>query len=304
MKIQTIAFRSLGTLNTIEIPASPDKDSSVLLEKIRDEIFRLDDLLSCFKKNSEISKINRAAGSKLVSISEDTFSLLSDALYYGHMTDGLFDVTAGPLIKLWGIGKKGTFVPSAEEIQKAQSLVNYQDIILEGPSPLRAGLKKEGECVDLGGIAKGFAVDRALDMLKEAKVSDAVINFGGSVSVTGHERTAAVQNPFNIKEPPVKTLRLRNASLVTSGTYEQFFIKDGIRYHHILDPKTGYPAREGLISATLTGASAEELDAYTTSIILLGQKKGMSLMKTHNIQGILITDGGDVFCSDSLEYQS
>ena len=129
MKILSIAFRALGTLNTIEMPEIPDGTGQELLKKIRDEIMAWDDRLSIFKTGSEISGINEKAGQENVAVSESTFALLMDSVYYGRMTGGLFDITSGPLASLWGIGKKGDFIPSEEDIDEAKDLVDYQDII-------------------------------------------------------------------------------------------------------------------------------------------------------------------------------
>lgn len=295
--VQSIAFRALGTLNTIEMPEPEGGQGMELLRKVRDAVFSLDDRLSVFKEESEISAVNRAAGEDRVTVSESTFSLVLNSVYYARMTGGLFDVTAGPLVRLWGIGKKGDFIPSDEEILEACELVNYQDIIFEGPSPFRIGLKMKGESLDLGGIAKGYAADLAVKMLKEGGAEEALLDFGGTVSAFGREREIGIRNPFNKVGLPLRKVLLRDASLVTSGTYERFFSKDGQRYHHILNPKTGYPSSEGIASVTLTGASAEELDALATSVILLGSEKGMKLAGSRGIKGLLVLEDGGIFLS-------
>ncbi|HUM83589.1 MAG TPA: FAD:protein FMN transferase [Lachnospiraceae bacterium] len=300
MKILSIAFRALGTLNTIEMPEIPDGTGQELLKKIRDEIMAWDDRLSIFKTGSEISGINEKAGQENVAVSESTFALLMDSVYYGRMTGGLFDITSGPLASLWGIGKKGDFIPSEEDIDEAKDLVDYQDIIFEGPLPMKAGLKRAGQSLDLGGIAKGAAADRAVSMLKEAGVSSAVLDFGGTVSVFGTEKQIGIRNPFDRDGEPVRTITLKDASCVTSGTYERFFYKDGKRYHHILDPKTGYPSEHGIASVTLIGKNAEELDALATSVILLGAGKGMKLAKSRGALGVLIMENGQSFFSEGL----
>lgn len=294
-------FLALGTVNTILISYEETMESKIetALEEIKRKVQNLDDLFSVFKETSEISQINAAAGENLVMVKPETYYIIRKAVEYSEITEGAFDITTRPLSKLWGIGKKGDFIPSESEIRMVKKLVNYKDIIMM-ENPMRIGLRKYGQAIDLGGIAKGYAADEARRILVENNIFDAIINFGGTVIVLGDEKKVGIQNPEKKTGTPMGVLKLKNLAVVTSGWYERYFMKDGRRYHHLLDPQTGMPADTGLCSITVIGNSAMELDALSTAVFVQGMNAGSKLLDQFKIEGIFINKLQDVYMTRGL----
>lgn len=299
MKIISTAFKALGTLNTIEIPDTANGNGLELVETAKSMVMKLDDQLSVFKPDSEISKINMNAGKAAIEVSETTLTLIKDSIRFAQESNGLFDITSRPLSALWGIGKKGDFIPDQQAIDHARSLVDYQTIEI---NENRVKLGKEGQCLDLGGIAKGFAVDLVRNYLIDNGVITCVLDFGGSVSIIGEERTIGIQNPFAEHGKAMGKISIKDKCLVTSGTYEKFMVHEGKRYSHIIDPTTGIPVDTGITSVTLIGDNAETLDAICTSFILLGPRQGLMLARKYACQCILVFDTGNVQVDQGLEF--
>jgi len=300
MKTLSISFRALGTVNSIEMPALSGQadypeEGMELLRDIRERMQDVNSRWSAFLGDSEISELNAAAGNRAVEVQEDTIRILKDSVKYAELTNGIFDITTRPLSILWSIGKRGTYIPSEDEIKRVLPLIDYRDIVLKKDS---AFLKRKGQAVDLGGIAKGWAVDTAADFLNQHQVKEYTINFGGTVAVRGGERKIGIRNPFAgllASDRTAGYLTVKDECVVTSGTYERYFMKDGIRYHHILDPRTGQPAHTNLASVTLIGENAEELDALCTTVILYGMKDGTKLVKERGLKGLFISEDGKTF---------
>lgn len=289
-------FRALGTINTIQVF---DPACGEALERAALRVMELDDRLSVFKPESEIARLNAAAGVKPVHISADTMALLQAGLRFSNVTGGAFSMTTRPLSTLWSIHASCGTVPSKAEVERALSLVNDGDLLLNEAEGT-AMLARFEQAVDLGGIAKGYAADEARRILLDGGVKNAIINLGGTVAILGENRVVGVQHPDRCTGISMGRLELANRSIVTSGDYERFYEVEGVRYHHILDPNTGYPAKAGLRSVTVTGDCAMTLDALSTAIFVLGEHKGAKLALEHNMGLVLVTDRLDVFCSDSL----
>jgi thiamine biosynthesis lipoprotein len=296
------SFRALGTVNTVTVAYEEAMEVRMIeiLEEIKAKVLQLDDQLSVFKDTSEISQINAAAGKALIPVSRDTELIIRKAVEYSEISGGAFDITTCPLSKLWGIGKKGDYIPSDKEIREAKEFVNYKDIVLE-ENPARIGLRKASQAIDLGSIAKGYAADEARRILLENGITDAVINFGGSVIVLGNERSIGIQAPDKSAGTPMGAIRLKDKAAVTSGSYEHYFMKDGKRYHHLLDPRTGRPADQGIASITLIGASAIELDALTTAVFVLGMEEGIHLLERYDLDGVFVNNKQEIFVTKRLQ---
>ena len=290
-------FRSLGTVNTIAIP---NGGNPMALREAEQRVLELDDRLSVFKESSEISRINRAAGLEPVKVHSDTLDLIRTALRFSELSEGTFDISARPMVDLWGIGKKGEQLPSPREIAEVNPLVEFRDILPNEVSGT-VMLRRPGQALDLGGIAKGYAADEVRRILSEHGVKDALINLGGTVIVMGAPRMIGIQNPKKDTGVPMGRVRVSNLALVTSGSYEQYFMRDGVRYHHIIDPRTGFPAQSGLLGVTLIGESAMELDALSTAVFILGMERGLRLLEPRGIQAVFITEALDVFTTPALK---
>ena len=294
MNTQFLAF---GTYNTIRVEDDIPKE---VLMAARQLALELDDRLSPFKPGSEISRINRAAGVGPVRVSSGTYRLIEKAIEWSGLSNGAFDMTIRPATQLWGIGKKGSFIPDSQSLKNLMPLVDYRKILLDH----KAGtvmLLQSGMSIDLGGIGKGYAADLIGDLLKQNGVRHAMINAGGNlVSVGGKSDEVpwhtGIQNPLMVRGNILGTMPLCDASLVTSGVNERFFIKSGRRYHHLLDPITLQPVDNDLLSVTVIGQKSVDLDALSTAVFVMGPESGAELarksgcdvlfvMKDHSIVG-------------------
>ncbi|MDO9572436.1 MAG: FAD:protein FMN transferase [Candidatus Omnitrophota bacterium] len=252
---------------------SPVKEASGI---VFTEVARLEQLLSKYNPTSEISILNRTGKLK---VSSDTFYIIKKSKEFYQLTDGAFDITIAPLVELWGFSNLKTKVPTTEEINSTLKIIGSDKIILhKNDSVVEFKLPKMK--IDLGGIAKGFALDCAIKKLKENKINSCLINAGGQVYALGNKFSStwkiAIKNP---RKPSVlETLELNNQSVSTSGDYEQFFLKDGKRYCHIINSKTGYPVNSGVTSVTIIDDSGLNADALSTAVFTLGED-GVEMLK-------------------------
>ncbi|MEW6523775.1 MAG: FAD:protein FMN transferase [Bacillota bacterium] len=274
------------------------------VEKALAAMQEIEEKMSAHLDTSEVSAINRAAGLHPVKVSSQTLQTIMLGLEAGRLTGGAFDITIKPLIDLWGIGKKGDYVPSSEEIESARQLVDYRLVRVDQEAG-EVMLEKAGMAMDLGGIAKGYAVDEAARVLMENGVTEALINAGGDIYVLGEKAGGnpwriAVQHPRRSSDY-IAILQLRSISAVTSGDYERFIDVGGQRYHHILDPRTGRPPGE-LVSATVVASSAAMADALSTAVFVLGLEPGMALLRSlPGVEGLVVTPAGTVIYTDGLK---
>jgi thiamine biosynthesis lipoprotein len=219
-------------------------------------------------------------------VNAETIAVMERALYYAEQSDGAFDPTVGPLVKLWGIGTETPRLPSQDEIAQALSLVNWRDVSIE-PESGTLFLKRPGMALDLGAIAKGYAADEVARILAKAGIPGAIIDLGGNIFAYGlknpNEPAApwriGVQNPLDTRGAYLGILELQNKSVVTSGVYERYADIDGILYHHILSTCDGYPVQNGLLSVTIIANSSIESDALSTTVFVLGYEQGRALVE-------------------------
>jgi len=294
--VQTKMFRALGTMNTMQ---ACGETAAEALESAARRVLELDDRLSVFKPESDVARLNAAAGARPVSIGGDAMHLLLAGKRYSAETAGAFSLTTRPLTALWNEHKKLGTVPDADEIEAARARIGDAEVILDEAAGT-AMLPRFGQAVDLGAIAKGYAADEVLRILREYGVENALVNLGGTIAVLGEKRLIGIQHPARLTGIPMGRLAVESGAVVTSGAYERVVVVDGVRYHHILDPRTGFPARANLRSVTLAGPSAMELDALTTAIFVLGAEQGARLAAGHKLGLVLVTDAMDVLCSDNL----
>jgi len=253
---------------------SADKKAGAI---VFSEVSRIEQLLSKYIESSEISRLNLLGRLK---VSPDTFYIIKKSKEFWQVTGGSFDITVGPLVDLWGFKNRQYTVPAEKKINSALKLIGSDKIILR-ERDLLVELKLPGMKIDLGGIAKGYALDQAVKKLKENKINSCLINAGGQIYALG-ERSG---QPWKIGikrgrgSDLSERLEIRNQSVSTSGDYEQFFSRDGKRYSHILDPKTGYPACSGVISVTVVAPSGINADALSTAAFVLGKKRAEELAK-------------------------
>lgn len=290
-------FRALGTGNTITVWGD---GHMAALHKAQERVLELDDRLSVFKENSEISRINQAAGRAFVPVHADTLDLIRASLLFSELSQGAFDISARPMVALWGTCKKENRIPSPGEIAAVKPLVNFKDVVVNEKTS-SVMLRKPHQALDLGAIAKGYAVDEVRRILMQHEVEDALINLGGTVIAMGTPRVIGIQDPQKATGIPMGKVLVSDCALVTSGSYERYFDLDGVRYHHIVDPRTGFPAQSGLLGVTLIGSSAMELDALSTAVFVLGMERGLTLLKQRDIQAIFITQAYDILATPALK---
>ncbi len=294
----------LGTVCTINLYENGSQE-------IYDELFsRLEDIenvMSINIQDSEISKINDLAGIEKVAISNDTYTVLTKALEYAETTKGAFNPAIGPLVKLWAIGTDSAKVPNQEEINKAISLVDWKKVIVsEEKEQHFVFLQEKDMSLDLGGIAKGYAADEMIRILKIYAIDSAIIDLGGNIYALGEKQNGEVwrvgiKNPFDSTGSPAIRLDVKNTSVVTSGVYERFFEKHGIRYHHLLDSNTGYPVNNGLMAVTIATESSMLADVLSTAVFALGEKEGINLLESLGVKGFCVNSEREVIATNNLK---
>jgi thiamine biosynthesis lipoprotein len=269
------------------------------------EIARLEALLSRFQADSEVSQINRLAGAGTVCLSPDTLCVLELAVEYSLRCSGFFDVTIGPLVRLWQQCKAERQAPPGAAIDAARALVAHGDLIIEFAAGA-AGLRRRGQSIDLGGIGKGYAGDRLLAIYREHDVTSAVINLGGNVVTIGSKPDGSpwrvgVRHPRR-EDAVLGLVSVTDKAVVTSGDYQRFFVdRDGRRHHHILDPRTGYPADAGLSSVTIVAASSTVADVLSTAVFVAGLEIGSSIIGScPGVEAILVDTRSRVFLTPGL----
>jgi len=263
---------------------------------------RVDRLMSTYKPDSELSEVNRMAGVRPVLVSMETAETVRMALETAAMTDGAFDPTVGPLVRLWNVSAKDAEVPPDGEIQTAGGLVGYKDVELShGPEGTTVFIKRKGMSLDLGGVAKGYAADLAAEALMESGIPAGIVAVAGDLRLFGRRPDGSLWH-IGIKHPREREdlltkLDISDAGVSTSGDYERFFMKDGVRYHHIIDPRTGYPAR-GLISVSVAARTSSLADPLATALFVMGPGKARDFANSHPEIGVLaVTDEGETFAT-------
>ncbi|MGL5348108.1 MAG: FAD:protein FMN transferase [Peptostreptococcaceae bacterium] len=299
-------YFSLGTINEIEIFNLSENKSNKLLDECGKMLNDIDSKMSKHIKTSEVNKINQNAGSSFVKVSKDTFYVISSAIKYSELSDGVFDITIGPIVDLWGIGSDKAKVPSDVEIESKTPLVNYKDIILDRDN-LSVKLNNKNMSIDLGGIAKGFAADKIVAYLKEEGVDKAVVNLGGNIYTLGFKEkntpfNIGIQDPTKPRGNAIGTILASNTSVVTSGIYERYIEKNNKIYHHMLSPFTGYPFENNLSSVTIISNKSINCDALSTTAFGLGVGKGLKLINSlDHIDAIFITKDKKVYLSKNIK---
>ncbi len=274
------------------------------VQKAVAEMTRLESLLSNYREESEISAINRNAGGPAISISPETEQVLQQALQYASVTKGAFDPTMGPIVELWGIGKKGDFVPSDEQIAAALKYVDYHRLELDTQQHT-ARLGKKGMSIDVGGVAKGYILDRMEAILKNEGIQSALLNGGGDIRVIGQKPDVAawrigLQDPRQTDGISAKISLTKWDDVETSGDYQRFFDRDGVRYHHIFDPKTGKPTHTLSSASTVYHEGIEE-DIPSNALMVMGKEQSLALLrKFPGLEAIFIDYDGNVSYTPAL----
>ncbi len=274
----------MGTMVRIQIVVVSSHTGTQAIEEAFAELKRIEELAHPSGEHSVIRKINEAAGRNPVVVPQDICRILKTALEVSERSKGAFDVTVAPLGRLWDLSRPESLPPSSEELAKVRSLVNWQDLTVDEVSST-VFLKRAGMAVGLGAIAKGYAVDSAMAVLRRHHILGAIVDAGGDMSLFGSKCgepwTVGIQHPRKPHGVLYGIIELRqDMAVATSGDYERGLVRNGVRYHHILDPTTGEPGRR-CQSVTVIGPSCTLADALATAVFVLGPASGIEMIKAH-----------------------
>ncbi len=275
----------------------PNEKALAMVDSAIAEIRRVEMMATDYNDTSEVGIINKHAGDDSIMVSSELSSLLETALQYCRSSDGTFDITVEPLVKAWNFLSERPQKPTDKQIQAILQYVGYRKLTIFNRM---AFLQQRGMGIDLGAIAKGYAVEKALQKLRSGGVRKAIVDLGGNLGVgwMGTRMLDSTVATIYIRHPRREgryfgTFKVGNAGISTSGDYQRYFIEDGVRYHHILNPRTGMPARD-LVSVTIVASNATDADALSTLIFVLGRERGMDLLRqTNGVEGLLIFEQGD-----------
>ena len=289
---------ALGTVCSIQLfTEKPQSKADTVLQICTRRLEELERHLSANAEISTLIDINKASGVSAVNVPADIYPLFERAMFFAEKTDGAFNPVIGGIVKLWNIGFENARKPEDRDIRDALSRTGYKDVQLTGTAVF---LKKAGMKLDLGAIAKGFAADELTRIVRQAGIAHAVIDIGGTISAVGKRPDGKRWN-IGIRDPrvqqgqPVISALIENCSISTSGSYERYFEQDGVRYHHIIDPATGYPVRNNMIAVSVFSDSATDADALSTACFVLGYEKAVKLLaELPDTEALFIFDDNSV----------
>lgn len=302
----TRTLKLMGSRFDITVVANSEAEGNHYIDEAVAEISRIEKLISSWDPNSQTSEINRNAGIKPVKVDPELFHLIERAIGISHLTDGAFDISYASMDKIWKFDGSMTEMPTAEAIAASVSKVGYQNIVLDKENST-VFLKLQGMKIGFGAIGKGYSADKAKALLMSEGVVAGIINASGDMNTwgtqpSGEDWKVGIVNPLN-KNKVFAVLPLHQGAVVTSGDYEKYVTFNGIRYTHIINPKTGYPAT-GIISATVFAPKAELADALATSCFVLGIDIALDrINQLPNIECILIDDKGNIYSSNNIKIE-
>lgn len=288
---QDLTYTDMLFDTVIKIQILDPADESILdgLKKLCE---KYDTMFSATNTDSELYKLNHANGQPFI-VSSETANLIQEGIHYSELSGGAFDLTIEPVSALWDFKADKPTVPSSDAIAQAVSHVDYTKVDIQDNT---VTLEDPEAGIDLGAIAKGYIADQVKTYLKKQGIKHAIINLGGNVDVIGTKPDGSkynigIQKPFDESGEAITSVQLKDQTVVTSGIYERYFKKNGKLYHHILDPRTGYPCENNLYSVSIITDSSTKADALSTTCFLLGYEKGMELIQSMDgVEAIFITD--------------
>ncbi len=295
--IETIHLsgQTMGTTWSVAMLLKPGRtDAAVLKQLLQNRLDQINRLMSTYDQTSEISRFNNQASTGWFAISADTAEVIELSLAISRLTGGAFDISVGPLVELWGFGAsdRSENIPSEEQINKSLALVGYENIRLRR-QPAAISKQIPELRIDLSAVAKGYAVDALAEILGQQGVGNYLVEIGGELKIAGHRGDGA---PWQIAiEKPLEGVRgvatifpLTDIALATSGNYRNFYLQDGQRYAHTLDPVSGKPARHKLASVTVLDQTCARADALATALMVMGEEQGRQLCEKNHIAAYLL----------------
>lgn len=301
LNITEFTGQTMGTWYSVKVSEMPQGlDPQQISELIRAELEGVNDKMSTYREDSELSLFNQAPLHKAVSLSQDTFSVVQKSLEIWRKSMGAFDITIGPLVNVWGFGPEGRpmKVPDLETMEAAWDRVGSDGLELNADR-LQL-LKNKNVYLDLSAIAKGYAVDKVARLLEQNGIQRYLVEVGGELragnsKAPGKSWQVAVEEPVSSLRKIHKVISLDNAAMATSGDYRNFFEENGKRYSHTIDPRTGRPIEHNLVSVSVILPECAEADAWATAMMVLGPEQGMAMAESHNLPVYMILKGDKGF---------
>lgn len=303
-KEESISRQGVYLDTFIDIKILGESNSEIL-----DQTFQLcefyEDILSKTKVGSDIYNLNKN-GYKGVNVSDDALYVIKKGIFYSEISNGSFDISIEPIVKLWDFKSGKKLIPDHSIIENNLKNVNYKDIEIEGN---KVTFKKENMEIDLGAIAKGYIGDKIKEFLESKGVDNAVINLGGNIVCIGDKDgkgfNVGIQKPFETRGESIDAINVNSKSVVSSGIYERYFEKDGKIYHHILNPRTGYPIENSLAQVTIVSDKSIDGDALSTVCFSQGIENGIKLIDSlENVEAVFIDKDGQIYRSKNFnEYE-
>ncbi len=298
-----VATKELFAMDTYMTLTAYGDQAEKAVDRAAEEIKRLDSALSTGNEESQVSKLNANGGG---SLTEDTKYLFEKSMDLYESTDGLFDIAIYPVMEAWGFPTQDYKVPDKTELQNLLALTDASKIRYKEEEN-SVSFEEEGMKIDFGGIAKGYTSSRIMKIYQDLGVVSGLVNLGGNVQALGTKPDGSkwkvgIQDPEG-KEDYLGTLSIKDQAVITSGGYERYFEEDGKTYHHIIDPRTGYPADSGLISVTIVSSDGTLADGLSTSLFIMGKDKAIAYWRDHSdeFDGILETEDGTLYVTEGIE---
>lgn len=286
----------LGTVVEIQVRDVHEQKADDAISKAFAEVKRIDDLFTTYNEESPVWKLNNTTDS-IIYVDPEIYNLIVLCDSITKLSDGSFDVSLDNLTKAWGFYTDDPQLPDRWIVESALKLSGWNNIELITNNKIS---KHKNVGLNFGAIAKGYAVDKAIEVLRKFGIKKALVNAGGEISVIGNDWVVGIQHPRETNSI-IKKIELNGYTVATSGDYEQYFEVDGVRYHHILDPKTGYPST-GLQSVTIINKSNTIADALATGVFVMGKEEGMKLIESlDNAEAMIIDSNGNIFYSSGFE---
>lgn len=297
--------KAMGTRVTVTIWTDDEPGAAKVTSDIFGEFERVDRLMSSWLPDSDVSRINAGAGKAPVAISDEVLGVIQKSIEISKLTQGAFDITVGSFRGLWKFDQDldGT-IPTRAQVEKRRKLVDYRKIQVD-PAGKTVFLPTPGTRITLGGIAKGYTVDRAVEMLRERGFNSFIVQAGGDLYVSGRKGNrpwiVGIRDPRGPRNDSFALLPLTDGTFSTSGDYERGLVVDGVRYHHIIDPATGYPATKSR-SVTVLAKDAITADVLSTSLFILGDVVGMKMVeKMPDVEAVFVDSKNQVKVSSGLK---
>ena len=308
---QSFYFDTVCSISVYDMEEMSEEKAMAAIDAAFKLCSHYESLLSRTKKDTDIYKINHAQG-RPVECDPETVEVIRRGLYYSEFSEGRFDITIGRVSDLWDFHAEEPEVPSKEELSEAAATVDYKNVVVEG-STVR--ITDPQAHIDLGGIAKGYIADRVGESLEAAGVRSAILSLGGNIVCIGQKPDGSgskdfrvgIEKPYSSRAEIVGSVPAKDATVVTSGVYQRYFDKDDVRYHHILDASTGYPAQSDIVSVTLKaekGRSAD-CDALATILLIMGEERAMQCLEgMEGVEAFLITSDGRFVSTEDMGFEA